>query len=107
MVKNPGGVRSIFRKPGISASCALVLTLAAGAAWAHHNMSALFDFNNRVSRTGTLSKMDWRNPHIYLSVDTKGDRARRRHGRSRDQRPMCSETSTSARAISRAPSARP
>jgi hypothetical protein len=54
-------------------SFALALTLVAGSAWAHHNMSALFDFNNRVTRTGTLSKMDWRNPHIYLSVDAKND----------------------------------
>ncbi len=36
---------------------------------AHHNMSAVFDFNQRFSRTGTLTEVDWRNPHIYLSVD--------------------------------------
>ena len=57
--------------------CALVaagLWVAAGAAWAHHNMSALFDFNNRVSLSGTLTKYDWRNPHIYLAVDVKGDK---------------------------------
>jgi len=48
--------------------------VAAGAAWAHHNMSALFDFNNRVSLSGTLTKYDWRNPHIYLTVDVKGDK---------------------------------
>ena len=50
------------------------LWIAAGAMWAHHNMSALFDFNNRVSYTGTLTKYDWRNPHIYLTVDVKGDK---------------------------------
>ena len=45
--------------------------LVAGSAWAHHNMSALFDFNDRVTLTGTLTKMDWRNPHIYVFVDAK------------------------------------
>ena len=50
---------------------ALVATLLAGSAWAHHNMSALFDFNDRVTLTGTLTKVDWRNPHIELIVDTK------------------------------------
>jgi hypothetical protein len=45
--------------------------LLAGAASAHHNMSALFDFNDRVTLTGTLTKMDWRNPHIYVFVDAK------------------------------------
>ena len=38
-------------------------------ALAHHNMTAIFDFNDRVTVTGTLSKVDWRNPHIYLTVD--------------------------------------
>ena len=57
----------------ISASIALGVMLAAGAAWAHHNMSALFDFNQRFTRTGTLTKSDWRNPHILLSVDAKSD----------------------------------
>jgi len=57
----------------IGASIALGVMLAAGAAWAHHNMSALFDFNQRFTRTGTLTKSDWRNPHILLSVDAKSD----------------------------------
>ncbi len=42
-------------------------------AWAHHNMSALFDFNQRFTRTGTFTELDWRNPHIYLSVDVKSE----------------------------------
>lgn len=45
--------------------------LSVKSAYAHHNMSALFDFNDRVTLTGTLSKVDWRNPHIYLTVDVK------------------------------------
>jgi hypothetical protein len=54
----------------------LALTLAGGPARAHHNMSALFDFNNRVTTTGILTRMDWRNPHIYLSVDAKSEQGR-------------------------------
>jgi hypothetical protein len=49
----------------------LVVVALAGSAWAHHNMSALFDFNDRVALSGTLSKIDWRNPHIYVFVDVK------------------------------------
>ena len=48
---------------------ALALALFASTASAHHNMSALFDFNNRVTMTGTLTKFDWRNPHIQLIVE--------------------------------------
>src|SRR5258708_32452517 len=50
---------------------ALTAILLVGSAWAHHNMSALFDFNDRVTVTGTLTKVDWRNPHIELGVDMK------------------------------------
>ena len=45
--------------------------LLGNTASAHHNMTALFDFNDRVTLTGTLSKVDWRNPHTYLTVDVK------------------------------------
>ena len=38
---------------------------------AHHNMTALFDFNDRVTLTGELTKVDWRNPHIYLTINVK------------------------------------
>jgi len=51
----------------------VLAALMAGSAWAHHNMSALFDFNDRVTLTGTLTKMDWRNPHINVFVDAKRD----------------------------------
>jgi len=54
-----------------SAFAVLAVALLAGSARAHHNMSALFDFNDRVTVTGTLTKMDWRNPHIYVFVDGK------------------------------------
>src|SRR3974390_2962844 len=52
---------------------ALVMILFSGIAGAHHNMSALFDFNNRVTITGTLTKFDWRNPHIQLIVEVNKD----------------------------------
>jgi hypothetical protein len=45
--------------------------LLAGTAWPHHNMTALFDLNDRVTLNGTFTKVDWRNPHIYLSVEVK------------------------------------
>lgn len=51
----------------------VLAAMIAGSAWAHHNMSALFDFNDRVTLTGTLTKMDWRNPHINVFVDANRD----------------------------------
>ena len=60
-------------KQRISASIALGVMLAAGTASAHHNMSALFDFNQRFTRTGTLTKLDWRNPHSNITVEAKNE----------------------------------
>ena len=51
----------------------LFFVFLAGAApvVAHHGMSAVFDFNQRFSRSGTLIRLDWRNPHIYLYVEAE------------------------------------
>src|SRR5438477_418900 len=57
----------------IANTIGLAIMLLAGASlWAHHNMSAVYDFNNRVSMSGTLTKFDWMNPHIELIVEAKG-----------------------------------
>jgi hypothetical protein len=55
----------------ILVSMAFAAVLLANNASAHHNMTALFDFNDRVTLTGTLTQVDWRNPHTYLTVDVK------------------------------------
>jgi uncharacterized protein DUF6152 len=51
-------------------ACAVVML--GNEALAHHNMTALFDFNDRVTLNGTLTKIDWRNPHTYLTIDVQG-----------------------------------
>jgi len=56
----------------ISACIALGVLLAAGTAWAHHN-NTRFDPEKRVTLTGTLTKLDYRNPHIEFSLEVKGD----------------------------------
>ena len=48
--------------------------MLANLAMAHHNMTALFDFNDRVTLNGDLTAIDWRNPHIYLTVQVKPDK---------------------------------
>jgi hypothetical protein len=41
-------------------------------AWAHHSPSAEFDMAKRITITGTLTKVDWVNPHIVVFLDAKG-----------------------------------
>lgn len=40
-------------------------------AQAHHSPSAVFDMANRMTVTGTLTKVDWINPHIEVYLDAK------------------------------------
>jgi hypothetical protein len=62
------------RKTGLVIGLA-ALSVAATAS-AHHNMSASFNFDDRLTVTGPLMRVSWTNPHTYLSVESKsGDTA--------------------------------
>ncbi len=40
---------------------------------AHHSPSAVFDMTKRFTVSGTLTKVEWINPHIVVTVDAKGE----------------------------------
>jgi len=50
---------------------ALVLVLA-GSVWAHHAFNAEFDIDQPLTLTGTLTKVEWVNPHAWLHIAVKG-----------------------------------
>jgi len=54
-------------------SCGLALTLAGTAApvSAHHAFAAEFDANKPVHFKGTITKVEWVNPHVWIHVDVK------------------------------------
>jgi hypothetical protein len=49
----------------------LAAVLAAVPLLAHHSIDAEFDRNKPVTITGTVSKIEWMNPHIWIYVDVK------------------------------------
>jgi hypothetical protein len=47
--------------------------LAAIPAAPHHAFAAEFDVNRPVELTGTVTRMEWTNPHAWLFIETKAD----------------------------------
>ena len=47
------------------------MLLAAVPTWAHHAFAAEFDAKKPVKLEGTVTKMEWINPHAWIHVDVK------------------------------------
>jgi len=63
-----------MRAAKILALAAVVLTVAATSAPAHHSFAAEFDRAKPFKMTGTVTKVLWQNPHTFFYIDVKDEK---------------------------------
>jgi len=62
-----------LKNPLFAVSLGLTLLISSSTLMAHHSPSAIFDMKKKISLKGTVTKVDWVNPHIVMFMDAKGD----------------------------------
>jgi uncharacterized protein DUF6152 len=61
------------RATGIAAIAAGLALAGAGPVAAHHS-HAMFDMTKEATITGTVTSFSYRNPHVFLYIDAKGEK---------------------------------
>jgi uncharacterized protein DUF6152 len=72
MLARHGGKMTLFRTSSVRVTALLCALALAGPASAHHSIQAQFDIHKTVSISGIVSKIEFINPHSYLTVNVKG-----------------------------------
>jgi hypothetical protein len=72
-------MRALIKVLSLTASVAFLLAGAQVPAMGHHSFAAEFDANQPVSFTGIVTRVDWRNPHIWIYIDATDSEGRVTH----------------------------
>jgi len=57
----------------LAATAGLCLLMASFSGIAHHSFAAQFDAEKPMELTGTVTNVEWRNPHAWFYIDVEGD----------------------------------
>ena len=55
----------------VQVGVAMFMVAIGGRAFAHHTAANLYDVQNRVELMGTVTSVEWKNPHVIVHVDGK------------------------------------
>src|SRR3977135_2387243 len=55
----------------VAVFAAASVMLMAARLFAHHSFAAEFDSNKRIVLTGSVTKVEWTNPHAHFYIDVK------------------------------------
>jgi hypothetical protein len=61
-----------MKMPRLFAAAWLAMLAGGAPVAAHHSFAAEFDGQKPVTLRGTITKMEWTNPHAWLHIDVKG-----------------------------------
>ena len=64
-------MNKLLLQTAVAVTFGVGLLLTSGPVFAHHAFSAEFDPKKPVTLKGTITKMEWVNPHGWLHVDVK------------------------------------
>src|SRR5271169_2075520 len=72
-VSNGGNaMHHINRNASVSGAFLMLALVLAGPASAHHSVQAQFDIHKTFTVSGTVAKVEWINPHSYLTINVTG-----------------------------------
>jgi Family of unknown function (DUF6152) len=55
----------------VATAAAISFVLTTAPAFAHHPFATEFDWKKPVTLTGTVTKVEWANPHAHATIDVK------------------------------------
>ena len=73
LVKSGWEAQHMKNNAFVSLAIIFGLLLAAAPVMTHHAFSAEFDANKTFKMTGTVTKLEWANPHAWFYIDVKDD----------------------------------
>jgi len=58
-------------KRKLAGAFVVALMFCTHTAWAHHAAATKYDENKPITLKGTVTKLEWLNPHVYFYIDVK------------------------------------